>query len=169
MVSHDGEAKAEAWAKRRGRNLARTPQGGDTDQIKAVAAGSARSRSSTRTTTRAACARPSPTIKGIVDKTGIVWPDQARYGMHVNVSGGGMLKSAPHKRERGPSSSIPRERRSAGYFADGNDEWPAVKDGERQEPRARPLGEFKADPLSIAGYGRDTAEAQKIVDSSGWK
>src|SRR3546814_10012956 len=39
LIEHDGEKKAEEWAKGVVANLARPPQGGDTDQIRAVAAG----------------------------------------------------------------------------------------------------------------------------------
>lgn len=39
IIAHEGEAKAEAWAKGMVVNFARAPKGGDTDQIKAVAAG----------------------------------------------------------------------------------------------------------------------------------
>ncbi|HQR95605.1 MAG TPA: extracellular solute-binding protein, partial [Thiotrichales bacterium] len=39
MMVHEGEAKAEAWAKGVVDNLARKPKGGDTDQIRAIAAG----------------------------------------------------------------------------------------------------------------------------------
>ena len=39
MIAHDGESKTEAWARGLVTNFARAPKGGDTDQIKAVAAG----------------------------------------------------------------------------------------------------------------------------------
>ena len=39
LIAHHGEAKAEDWARGVVANFARTPKGGDTDQIRAVAAG----------------------------------------------------------------------------------------------------------------------------------
>ena len=42
LLDHLGEQKAESWAKAVRANLAQEPKGGDTDQLKAVAAGSTR-------------------------------------------------------------------------------------------------------------------------------
>ena len=56
-----------------------------------------RSRCRTPTTTCACCARPSPRNRRWAAKTGVVWPDQASYGTHVNISGAGVLKNAPHR------------------------------------------------------------------------
>ena len=39
IIAHEGDAKAEAWARGVVANFARAPKGGDTDQVKAVAAG----------------------------------------------------------------------------------------------------------------------------------
>ena len=39
VIAHEGEARAEQWARGLVANFARAPKGGDTDQIKAVAAG----------------------------------------------------------------------------------------------------------------------------------
>ena len=55
------------------------------------------------------------------------------------------------------------------YFADGNNEWPVVTSVAVANPALEALGKFKIDPLPIATLGRNTAEAQKIVDRAGWK
>ena len=39
MIIANGEARAETWAKKLVANFARSPKGGDRDQIKAAAAG----------------------------------------------------------------------------------------------------------------------------------
>jgi iron(III) transport system substrate-binding protein len=169
MVSHDGEARAETWAKNLVANMARTPRGGDTDQIKAVAAAEcgvaivnsyyyARLLRSTK-----------PEDREIVDKTGVVWPDQKTYGVHLNISGGGVLKNAPHRENAIKFLEYLASNEAQVYFADGNNEWPTVKAVSVKNPALETLGEFKADTLSIAVLGRNTTEAQKIVDRAGWK
>jgi iron(III) transport system substrate-binding protein len=169
MVSHDGEVKAETWAKNVVANMARTPRGGDTDQIKAVAAGEcgvaivnsyyyARLLRSTK-----------PEDREIVAKTGVVWPDQRTHGVHLNVSGGGVAKNAPHRENAIKFLEYLASNDAQVYFADGNNEWPVVKTVGVKNPALDTLGEFKADTLSIAVLGRNTAEAQKIVDRAGWK
>lgn len=169
MLAHDGEAKTEAWAKNVVANMARTPRGGDSDQIKAVAAGEcgvalvntyyyARVMRSTK-----------PEDREIIARTAIVWPDQKTHGTHVNVAGGGVLKYAPHRENAVKFLEYLAGDDAQVYFADGNNEWPVVKSVAVRNPALEALGPFKADSLPIATLGRNTPEAQRIVDRAGWK
>jgi iron(III) transport system substrate-binding protein len=169
MLAHDGEAKTEAWAKKVVANMARSPRGGDSDQIKAVAAGEcgvalvntyyyARVMRSTK-----------PEDRETIAKTAVVWPDQKTWGTHVNVAGGGVLKYAPHRENAVKFLEYLASDEAQLYFADGNNEWPVVKSVTVRNPALETLGPFKADSLPIATLGRNTPEAQRIVDRAGWK
>ena len=169
MLAHDGEARTEAWAKNVVANMARTPRGGDSDQIKAVAAGEcgvalvntyyyARVMRSTK-----------PEDREMIAKTALVWPDQATYGTHVNVAGGGVLKNAPHRENAVKFLEYLASDEAQIYFADGNNEWPVVTSVAVKNPALDALGSFKSDSLPIATLGRNTPEAQRIVDRAGWK
>ena len=169
MLAHDGEAKTETWAKSVVANMARTPRGGDSDQIKAVAAGEcgvalvntyyyARVMRSTK-----------PEDREMAAKTAVVFPDQNTWGTHVNVAGGGVLKNAPHRENAVKFLEYLASDEAQVYFADGNNEWPVVKAVAVKNPALEALGPFKTDPLPIAILGRNTPEAQKIVDRAGWK
>jgi iron(III) transport system substrate-binding protein len=104
-VAHLGDAKAEAWAKGVVSNMARTPKGGDTDQIKAVAAGEC-SIALSNTYYYARLLRSKEAAdKEIVAKTGVVFPDQASYGTHVNISGAASSRTRRTRRTRASSSS----------------------------------------------------------------
>jgi iron(III) transport system substrate-binding protein len=169
ILSHDGETKTEAWAKNVVANMARTPRGGDTDQIKAVAAGEC-GVALVNTYYYARLLRSTkPDDKEIVEKTGVVWPDQKTNGVHLNISGAGVLKNAPHRGNAIKFLEYLASNEAQVYFADGNNEWPAVKSVNVKNPALETLGPFKADTLSIAVLGRNTTEAQKIVDRAGWK
>ena len=115
MIDHLGEAKAEAVGAGRARQPRARPQG--RRHRPAARRGrrrSATSRSPTSTTTRACCAPTSPTSAQIGEKIGIVFPNQATWGTHVNISGAGVLKNAPNREARSSSSSTWRAtRRSA--------------------------------------------------------
>jgi len=168
-VAHLGDAKAEAWAKGVVSNMARTPKGGDTDQIKAVAAGEC-SIALSNTYYYARLLRSKEAAdKEIVAKTGVVFPDQASYGTHVNISGAGILKNAPHKENARKFLEYLASDAAQRYFADGNNEWPVVASARVSNPALDTMGEFKIDPLPIASYGKYTAEAQKIADRAGWR
>jgi iron(III) transport system substrate-binding protein len=169
IIAHGGEAKAEAWAKGVVANMARSPRGGDSDQIKAVAAGEcgvalvntyyyARVWRSTR-----------PEDREVIARTGIVLPDQATHGTHVNVAGGGVLKNAPHRENAVKFLEYLAGDEAQVYFADGNNEWPVVKSAQARNPALDAFGPFRIDPLPIATLGRNTAAAQRIVDRAGWK
>ena len=169
QIAHLGEAKAEAWAKGVVANMARTPKGGDTDQIKAVAAGECAVALSNTYYYARLMRSTQPADKEIVAKTGVVFPDQASFGTHVNISGAGIMKSAPHKENARKFLEYLASDAAQRYFADGNNEWPVVASAKVSNPALDAMGEFKIDPLPIASYGKYTAEAQKIADRSGWR
>ena len=169
QIAHLGEAKAEAWAAGVVANFARAPKGGDTDQIKAAAAGEC-SISINNTYYYARLMRSTkPDEKEIVAKTGLVFPDQAGNGTHVNISGAGVLKNAPHRENAQKFLEYLASNDAQRYFADGNNEWPVVPAVSVANSALDALGKFKIDPLPIATLGRNTAEAQKIADRTGWK
>jgi len=169
QIAHLGEARAEAWAKGVVANLARKPQGGDTDQIKAVAAGECGVALSNSYYYARLLRSTKPEDREVVAKTGVVWPDQAGAGTHLNVSGAGVLKHAPHRDHAIRFVEYLASDEAQGYFADGNNEWPAVRGLKVKNPALEAMGTFRADALPIATLGRNTATAQKLADRAGWR
>ena len=169
MIEHLGEPKAEAWARGVVANFARAPKGGDTDQIKAVAAGECDVALSNSYYYARILRSTKPEDREVAAKTGIVWPDQGSFGTHVNVSGAGVLRHAPHREAAVKFLEYLASDEAQRYFADGNNEWPAVKSVAVKNPALEAMGTFKADPLPIAVLGRNTPAAQKLVDRTGWR
>ena len=163
-----GEAGAETWARAVVANFARDPKGGDTDQIRSVAAGECdvgvansyyyvRLASSKKAKDREAA-----------DAVGLVFPNQAGRGTHINVSGAGVLKHAPHGKAAVRFLEYLAGAEAQSYFAGGNNEYPVI-DGVAPNSALRSLGAFKADPVNVAIYGENQPAAQKIFDRVGWK
>ena len=169
MIEHQGEAKTEAWAKGVVANLARQPKGGDTDQIKAVAAGECDVAVANSYYYARLLRSTKPEDRDIVAKTAVVWPDQSGAGTHINISGAGVLKNAPHKDAAVKFLEYLASDEAQRYFADGNNEWPAVKSVAIRNPALDVMGDFKSDPVSIAALGKNTPAAQKLVDRAGWR
>ena len=169
LIAHNGEAKTEEWAKGVVANMARTPRGGDTDQIKGVAAGECAIALSNTYYYVRLLRSAKPEEKEWAAKTGVIWPDQASYGTHVNISGAGVLKNAPHRENAIKFLEYLASDSAQAYFANGNNEWPAVKAAVAKNPELDSLGTFKADPLPIATLGKNTPAAQKLLDRAGWK
>lgn len=168
LIAHDGEAKAEEWARGVVANFARAPKGGDTDQIKAVAAGECGVAISNTYYLVRLLRSEKPEDKKAMAKIGIVWPNQKTSGAHINVSGGGMLKTAPHKEAAVKFLEYLASDEAQRYFANGNNEWP-VTSVKVDNPALDGLGKFKADSLPVATLARNAATAQKVFDRAGWK
>ena len=168
VIAHQGEAKAEEWARGVVANFARAPKGGDTDQIKAVAAGECGVAISNTYYLVRLLRSEKPEDKKAMEKIGIVWPNQKTTGAHINVSGGGMLKTAPHKEAAVKFLEYLASDDAQRYFANGNNEWP-VTNVRIENPALDALGRFKADNLPIPTLAKNAAVAQKVFDRAGWK
>ncbi len=169
VIQHQGEANAEAWSKGVVGNFARKPAGGDTDQIKAVASGECAIALTNSYYWVRLLKSNKPDEIELVKKVGFVWPNQASYGTHVNISGGGMAKNAPNKEAAVKFLEYLASDEAQGYFANGNNEWPAVKSVALKNPQLESLGKYKADSIGPSLFGKNTPAAQKIVDRAGWK
>ena len=169
LISHVGEQKTEEWAKGVVGNFARAPKGGDTDQIKSVAAGEC-ALTLANTYYYARLARSTkPDEREVAEKTGVLWPNQDGRGTHVNISGAGVLKSAPHREEAVKFLEYLVGNDAQRYFADGNNEFPAVKTATVENTALKALGNFKPDTLNVSALGRNQPEAQKVYDRAGWR
>ncbi len=169
IIAHIGEAKAEEWAKGVVANFARAPKGGDTDQIKAVAAGECAVALSNTYYVARLMRSDKPEEKRLMEKVGVVWPDQKGNGTHINVSGGGMLKYAPHKEAAVKFLEYLASDEAQRYFADGNNEWPAVANVKVTNPALDTLGMFKADKLAVGSLAMYRSKAQVIFDRAGYR
>jgi iron(III) transport system substrate-binding protein len=169
LIDHLGEQKAEAWAKGVRANLAQEPKGGDTDQLKAVAAGQCDVTVSNQYYYARLARSQKPDEKAIADRLGIVFPNQASWGTHVNISGAGVLKHAPHRENAIKFLEYLASDEAQRYFADGNNEWPAVRSVKVDNPVLNALGDFKADRVNVAVLGKNQPSSQKIYDRVAWK
>jgi iron(III) transport system substrate-binding protein len=169
LIAHDGEAQAEAWARGVVSNFARSPKGGDTDQLKAVAAGECGvTISNTYYLVRMMRSTKADDVAAM-KALGIVWPNQKTWGTHINISGAGVLKNAPHRDAAVKFLEYLASDQAQGYFADGNNEWPVVASAAVVNKELDSLGRFKPDALPVGDLARNAALAQKVFDRAGWK
>lgn len=169
LIEHWGETKAEGWARAVVANFARAPKGGDTDQIKGVATGEcAVALVNTYYYVRLA-ASDKPDERKMMEKVALVWPNQKSFGTHVNISGAGVLKHAPHKQAAIGFLEYLASASAQTYFASGNNEWPAVTGAKLDNRALEALGQFKPDTLNVSALGKNQPLAQKIFDRAGFK
>lgn len=168
ILAAHGEKGAEEWAKGVVANLARKPQGGDTDQIKAVAAGEGDVAVSNTYYFGRLVASTKPEDQAVAAKLGVFFPNQGDRGTHVNVSGAGIVKNAPNKAEAIKFLEYLLSPAAQKLFSESNFEYP-VTPGADIHPVVAAWGTFKEDQLNAAVYGKNNAEALKIMDRAGWK
>ena len=169
MIDHLGEQKAQAWAQAVRDNLARDPRGGDTDQLKSVAAGECDVTISNQYYYARLLRSGKPDEREIGEKLGVVFPNQSSWGTHVNISGAGVMKHAPNREAAVKFLEYLASDDAQRYFADGNNEWPAVAGVKVDNPALASLGAFRQDALNVAVLGRNQPGAQKIYDRVAWK
>lgn len=169
MISHNGEEKATLWARGVTANLARPPRGGDTDQLRAVAVGECAIAISNHYYYVRLMRSDKPDDKAVIEKVGLIWPNQGDRGTHINVSGGGVLQHAPNRDAAVKFLEYLASDDAQTLFANGNNEWPIVKGVKLNNPDLESLGQFKIDPLPLASLGKSQAAAQRLADKVGWK
>ncbi|MGD9888161.1 MAG: Fe(3+) ABC transporter substrate-binding protein [Halothiobacillaceae bacterium] len=169
IINHHGEAKALQWAEGIVANLARAPKGGDTDQMRAIAAGECEVALTNHYYYARLASSDKPEDKSVIEKVGILFPDQKTQGTHVNISGGGMLKHAPHKEAAVKFMEYLASDSAQAYFANGNNEWPVVASVKIDNPQLDALGSFKIDPLNASALAKEIPLAQRLIDKAGWK
>jgi iron(III) transport system substrate-binding protein len=163
-----GPEKTEAWAKGVVANLARPPRGGDTDQIRAVAAGEGDICVANTYYFVNLMRSKKPEDREAAAKIGVVFPNQGDRGTHVNISGGGIAKHAPNRDAAVKFLEYLVSESAQRYFAQGNSEYPVLANVETAAELAS-LGKFKEDQLNARVFARNNAEALKIMDRAGWK
>ena len=169
MIERAGEGKAQAWLKGIVDNQARSPKGGDTDQIKAVASGECGIALTNSYYWVRLLKSTKPEDREVVAKVGVVMPNQASYGTHMNLSGVAVARYAPNREAAVQFLEYLASDEAQGYFANGNNEWPVVKSAAQRNPELESLGNFKQDRLAAGAIGARSAQAQKLLDNVGFK
>ena len=169
LIAHEGAAQTETWARALVANFARTPKGGDTDQIKAVAAGECGVTVSNTYYLARMMRSTKPDDQQAMRAVGMVWPNQGSWGTHINISGAGVLKHAPHRDSAVKFLEYLASDTAQIYFADGNNEWPVVNSVRLTNPALIEMGRFKPDALPIGELAKSSVQAQKVFDRAGWK
>jgi iron(III) transport system substrate-binding protein len=168
MIEADGVEATEAWAQGLVDNLARPPQGGDTDQIQAVAAGECDVAVVNHYYLVRLMESDAAEDRAVADQVGIVFPNQDGRGAHANVSGAGVVATAPNKENAVKFLEYLTTPEAQTYFAQGNYEFPVV-DGVKLDPVLEQWGEIRTDTINAAKLGENNPEAVRLMDRVGWK
>lgn len=98
----------------------------------------------------------------------LFWPNQARSGVHVNVSGAGVTRHARHPEAALRLLEWLSTPEAQGMFAGLNMEYPA-NPAVAPDPLVASWGEFKADTINVAEAGRLQVRAVMLMDRAGYR
>ena len=168
LLAANGAAATESWARAIVANLARPPQGGDLDQLAALEAGEGDVAISNTYYFARLLASPKPEERARAQKLAVFFPNQQGRGTHVNISGVGVALNAPNRASAIRFLEFLVSPQAQKIFADANFEYPVVA-GVAPSPIIADWGPFRADPLNASIYGKNNAEALKIMDRAGWR
>jgi len=168
MVETLGADTTEAWAKGLVGNLAREPEGGDTDQINAVAAGQCDVAIVNHYYWARLASSDDSAEQDVANQVGVFFPNQDDRGTHVNISGAGVAVNAPHPENAIAFIEYLASPEAQQVFAQGSLEYPVVE-GVAADPTIAALGDFKSDSVNVGAYGRNNPAVVQIADRVGWK
>ncbi|MEM7497188.1 MAG: extracellular solute-binding protein [Pseudomonadota bacterium] len=168
QIEHLGAEEATAWVQGMWDNRAREPQGGDTDQLRAIVSGECDIVVANTYYFARGLAGDVDGLTSGIDGIGWIFPDQSGTGSHVNVSAAAVTAHAPNRENAIKFLEYLTTASAQEYFSEGNNEYPAVPGTALAAPLAT-LGLFRQDDLPLEALGRNQTEAQNIYDTVGYK
>ena len=168
LIAVHGPDKAEAWAKAVVDNLARKPQGGDRDQILAVAAGQCDLAIANTYYYGNLVTSEKAQEREAAAKVGVLFPDQQGRGAHMNVAGAGVAASAKNKAAAVRLIEFLSGPEAQRMFAEANSEYPVLPSA-KLSPVVAAWGPLKGDDINVAMLGENNPLAVRIFDRVGWR
>ncbi len=164
VIANYGPEVAERWARGLVENFARPPSGGDRDQIRAVASGEA--DLAVVNSYYYAVLLGSNEADWLAG-TAIYFPADAQMGAHVNVSGAGVTRHAPHPDAALAFIEFLASPEAQSLYAELNHEFPVHPDVAPSGVVAE-WGSITTDDMPVVQFGRLNPDAVRIADRAGW-
>ncbi|WP_322865586.1 Fe(3+) ABC transporter substrate-binding protein [Aquicoccus sp. G2-2] len=158
---HHGEAATKAWLEGLKANLARKPQGGDTQQVKAIWAGECDIALGNTYYMGKILADPDERAWG--ESTRIIFPVFEGGGTHVNISGVAMTKAAPHPANALKLMEFLASPKAQQIYAEANYEYP-VAPGVAPDKVVASWGAFTPDTANLSDLARLRPDAVKLME-----
>ena len=168
IIEVHGEEAAADWAKGVVANMARAPQGGDTDQLRGVVSGECDIAVGNHYYFARGLEKDVEGLTSGIDNIGWVWPNQGDRGAHVNLTTAALVKTSPNPENGAKLIEFLLSDYAQEHLSGQNNEFPVV-DGVKMDPEVASLGEFKADDSTpTAAFSRNAGKAQTIFNEAGW-
>lgn len=168
MIEQLGTEKAKAWVEGVTANMARPPQGGDRDQIRAVAAGICEVALTNSYYYIRMASGDDKADRKVTETVKLAFPSLGGKGVHVNISGAGIAAHAPHKENAMKLLEFLTSAETQIHIAKNNNEYPASPDIAPPAP-VDAYANFTPNPMSAAAFAARQPEAQSMMSAAGWR
>lgn len=168
LIERHGEEATEEWATNFVNNFARSPQGGDTDQVRAVAAGLCDVAVANHYYLARLMQSDAPEDEEVASQVAMYFPSEEHGGAHVNISGAGVAANSPNEANAIRFIEYLATEEAQEYYAIANNEFP-VLDGMELPDVLDQFGEFDTDGINVAVYGSNNPIAIQVMDRAGWR
>ncbi len=168
LIEHHGEEATEVWAEGLVSNMARRPQGGDRDQIRATVAGQCKLAVANTYYLAGMLNSDVDTDVEVAQKIGVIWPNQDNRGAHMNVSGAGLIKGSKNVEEARQLIEFLSDDYAQGWYSEVNNEY-SVRADIPVSKTLQGFGPFEADQLNLEVLGKNNEAAVRLADRAGWQ
>ena len=162
LIEEHGEKETtriiEGWVN----NLAAPPFSSDTKTMEAIIAGQG-DMGIVNTYYYGRLAKKQPNIP-----IALFWPNQSSGGVHVNVSGAGVVAASKNKAQAVSLLEWLSTKEAQQIFADVNMEYP-VNPKVSADPVVSAWGSFKQNEINLKNAGEKQAAAIQLMDRAGYK
>jgi iron(III) transport system substrate-binding protein len=169
MMEHLGEAATKPWLQGVVANMARSPKGGDTDQIRAAASGECQIVLTNTYYLARLMRSEKAEDRAVMERVGVVFPNQQSWGTHINIAGGAVARHSKNPQAAVKFLEYLSSDTAQRHFADGNNEWPVVTGLSLSNPALQKMGDFKRETTSASVIGMNQVKIQKLLDETGYK
>lgn len=168
LIEAWGPERADAWVKGVVSNMARPPEGGDRDQIRAIAAGVCEIALTNSYYYIRMATGDAEADRKVTETVKLGFPSLDGQGAHVNISGGGVAANAPNKDNAIKLMEFFASADTQAHVSQHNNEYPASTDVPAAASVA-PYASFTAHPMPAAAFAARQPEAQTMMSAGGWK
>ena len=169
IIAEHGQDKATEWAQGLVDNLARSPQGGDTDQIRGAAAGECELAVANHYYYLRLLHSDDADDREVAEQVGVIFPNQDGRGAHANIGGAGIVDGAPNREAAVELLEVMVSDEAQALFAKGNNEYPVVPGAPRPEVLQDWGRDIVIDDVNVSELGGNNPTAVRIMDRVGWR
>lgn len=168
ILATEGKPAALKWAQGVKNNMARPPQGGDRDQVRALALGLGNLAVTNSYYLGLLEKSDDETDRNARAAVNVIFPNQEGRGTHVNISGAGLIKDADNQKEALRLLAYLTTPAVQAQYQELTSEFAVIEGVEPTEVQ-KGWGEFKPDFETLHELQGHHEEAVKLFDVAGWQ